>query len=286
MLTEKDYLITIREDLHNTRQYRISQEISYTLEDFQYHNEIETDLSLTLVSKTETGHVFEIGMLKQWQLKTDGLDRWDKDMAPLRKNLQIETDLSGTMRQVLNIEEVKDLWQELRPAVAEKYAGDEESKTVINASVALLYAPGELEKVLQSSYLYHAVLPGLYHQKFDRQNDFTLKGSRVVPNAIGTASLPFNTQIKLQQYDPFTEECQLKISGQIDQDALDKDNISALLRGLTDIYNLKTEVQGFHMEDYSFDRFHWIKESAQLTQYAIEGSLMFRNLCTLKLLNN
>lgn len=286
MLTDMDYLITLREDLLHSRQYRIHQDIRYTLEDFEYHNGIETDVSLSLIRKTETGNVFAVKLLKQWQLKTDGLDRWDLDMARLRKNLVIETDLPGTIRQVVNIEEVKELWQELRPAIAKKYAGDEESRAVINASLALLHAPGELEKVLRSSYLYHALLPGLYQQKFNRENNFTLKGHRVIPNAIGTTSLPFNTEITLQHYDTITEECRVKIRGEIDQDTLEKDNISDMLRGLTDIYNLRTQLEGFHLEDYSFDRSHWITESAQLTQYAIEGTLMFRHLCTLKLLDN
>lgn len=285
MLTEKEYLIMISEGLPNTRQYRVNQEISYTLEDFNYHNEIETDVSITFVSKTLTGYVFDVKLLRQWQLKTDGLDRWDLDMAQLRKNLILETDLEVKIKQVQNIDEVKELWQDLKPTIAQKYADDEESKAVINSSVALMHTPGELEKVLQHSYLYHALLPGLYDQKFERDEEFTIKGSRIIPNAIGTTSLPFTTQIKLHDYDSISGECHVKIEGEIDQNLLDKETISRLLRDLTDIYNLKTTVEGFHLEDYTFDRFHWVTASAQLTQYAIEGTLMYRNLCTVKLLN-
>ena len=286
MLTEKEYLIKIREGLPNTRQYRINQEISYTLEDFNYHNEIETDVSVTFVRNTLTGYVFGVKLLRQWQLKTEGLDRWDLDMAQLRKNLILETDLEGKIQQVQNIEDIKELWQDLRPTIAQKYADDEESKAVINSSIALLHSPGELEKVLQHSYLYHALLPGLYDQKFERGQEFTFKGARIIPNAIGTTSLPFITQTKLQDYDSITGACHVKIEGEIDQDLLDKDTITKLLRDLTDIYNLKTTVEGFHLEDYSFDRFHWVTASGQLTQYAIEGTLMYRNLCTVKLLND
>ncbi|HEY0175518.1 MAG TPA: hypothetical protein VGC08_04005 [Pedobacter sp.] len=282
MLQENEYTIALKEDLANTRQYRVNQDISYSLEDFEYHNEIEADVSVTLEKRAVEGYVFTIKLLRQWQLKTDGLDRWDLDMAQLRKNLVVETDVSGQIQQVLNIEEIKALWQNLKPAISSKYGHDEESKTVINSGVELLHTPGELERVLQTSYLYHGLLPGLYHQPFNRDNDFSVKGSRVIPNSIGTAALTFNTVAKLHDYDSFTGACRVKIDGELDQESLDKEKITALLRGLTDIYNLNTHVEGFHLEDYSFDRHHWITESAQLTQYAIEGTLMYRNLCTVK----
>jgi hypothetical protein len=282
MLQENEYTIALKEDLVNSRRYRINQDISYSLEDFEYHNEIETDVSVTLEKKTVEGYVFTIKLLRQWQLKTDGLDRWDLDMAQLRKNLVIETDISGQILHVLNIEEIKALWQDLKPAISSKYGKDEEDKTVINTSVALLHTPGELERVLQTSYLYHGLLPGLYHQQFSRDDDFSIFGSRIIPNSIGTAALTFKTVTKLHEYDHITGVCRVKIDGELDQESLDKESIATLLRGLTDIYNLNTHVDGFHLEDYSFDRYHWITESAQLTQYAVEGTLMYRNLCTVK----
>jgi hypothetical protein len=282
MLQENEYVIAIKEDLVNTRQYRINQELSYSLEDFTYHNEIETDVSVTLEQKAEGGLIFTVKLLRQWQLKTDGLDRWDLDMAQLRKNLLIETDLSGKVKQVLNIDAVRALWQDLKPGLSAKYGDDEEGKAVINAGIALLYEHGELERVLQTSYLYHGLLPGLYHQEFKRDHDFTIHGSRTIPNAIGTAALTFDTVTKLHEYDHITGVCRVKTEGEVDQKSLDKEGIAKLLRGLTDIYNLNTHVEGFHLEDYSFDRHHWITESAQLTQYAIEGTLMYRNLCTVK----
>lgn len=282
MLQENEYTIALKEDLVNSRRYRINQDISYSLEDFDYHNEIETDVSVTLEKKTVEGYVFTIKLLRQWQLKTDGLDRWDLDMARLRKNLVVEADVTGQILQVLNIEEIKALWQNLKPAISSKYGSDEEGKTVINSGVALLHTPGELERVLQTSYLYHGLLPGLYHHPFSQNTDFSIFGSRIIPNSIGTAALTFNTVAKLHDYDPLTGVCRVKIDGELDQESLDKEKITALLRGLTDIYNLNTHVEGFHLEDYSFDRHHWITESAQLTQYAIEGTLIYRNLCTVK----
>lgn len=282
MLQENEYIIALKEDLVNNRQYRINQDISYSLEDFEYHNEIETDVSVTLEKRAVEGYVFTIKLLRQWQLKTDGLDRWDLDMAQLRKNLVVETDVSGRILHVLNIEAVKALWQDLKPSISKKYGSDEDGKTVINSGVALLHTPGELERVLQTSYLYHGLLPGLYHHSFSRDNDFSILGSRIIPNSIGTAALTFNTVAKLHDYDSLTGACRVKNDGELDQESLDKEGIATLLRGLTDIYNLNTRVEGFHLEDYSFDRHHWITESAQLTQYAVEGTLMYRNLCTVK----
>ncbi|QNK64797.1 hypothetical protein H7F33_10095 [Pedobacter sp. PAMC26386] len=285
ILQEKEYQLDICTGLQNSRKYRITQDITYTLDTFHYHNEIETDVLLTLEKTAEKGFVFTVKLLRQWQLKTDGSDRWDLELATLRKNIVVETDATGKIIRVLNMDKIRELWQQIKPGLAEKYKNDEESKTVINTSVNLLYTKGELEKVLQSSYLYHALLPGLYHEIFDQSHEYSTKGCREIPNAVGEFALPFRTEKKLKAYDKFTRQCSINIAGEIDQKGLDKDGIAELLQRLTGIYNLNTHIEGFHLEDYSFDGDHWITESAQLTQYGIEGTLMYRNLCTALPLN-
>jgi hypothetical protein len=285
MLSEQEYIIDIDSSSSTTRHYRINQDISYTLESFNYHNEIETDVLMTLEQKSDQGNIFSVKLLRQYQLKTDGLDRWNMDMLPLRKNILIETNSSGKIKEVLNLAAIKAQWMEIMPAMAKKYANDADSKTVINEAVALLYTPGAIENVLQASYLYYGLLPGLYQQGFTKENNYAFNSKRIIANAIGANSIPFKTVARLNAYNNITNECQVKVEGEIDGDLLDKDSIAELMRNLTDVYNLNTHLIGFHMEDYLFDSQHWITESAQLTQYAMEGILMYRNLCTIKPLN-
>lgn len=286
MLIEKEYIVDVKLDKPLTRSYRISQETTYTLESFTYHNQIETDLLMTLDRKTESGHVFTIQLLRQWQLKKDGTEPLDLDMAQLRKKLIIETDRNGSILHVLNLSDIKKLWIEIKPSIAEKYDKDLQSKAIINSSIAFLYTDGELERILRTSYLYHGLLPGLYAENFKKESDYAIDGYRNITNAIGAIALPFKTVAKLADYDAQTGNCTIKIEGEIDQENLDKDGVAKLLRKMTDVYNLNTRLDGFHLESYIFDQDHLISESSQLTQYAIEGTLMYRTVCTILPLNN
>ena len=285
MLLENNYVLDVKLQGTLTRSYRVVQETTYTLASFTYHNQIETDLLVTVDQKTASGNICTIQLLRQWQLKKDGTAPIDLDMALLRKKMVIETDSSGSISRVLNLAEIRNLWLELRPSIAKKYENDVQGKAIINKAIEFLYAEGELERILKTSYLYHGLLPGLYSDAFKRENNYRVTGERNIANTIGQIAIPFKTIATLDDYDNITGACTIKIDAEIDQQKLDKDGVAKLLRRMTDVYNLNTQIDGFHLESYSFDNNHWIAESSQLTQFAIEGTLMYRTVCTIVPLN-
>ena len=285
MLLENNYLLDVNLQWPLTRSYRVVQETTYTLESFTYHNQIETDLLVTVDQNTASGNIFTIQLLRQWQLKKDGTAPIDLDMAGLRKKLVIQTDSTGSISRVLNLEEIRKLWLELRPSIAKKYENDVQAKAIINKAIEFLYAEGELERILKTSYLYHGLLPGLYGDVFKKENNYRVIGERNIANAIGQIAIPFKTVATLDDFNNETGACTIKIDAEIDQEKLDKDGVAKLLRRMTDVYNLNTHIDGFHLESYNFDNHHLITESSQLTQFAIEGTLMYRTVCTILPLN-
>ena len=151
MLYKDNYPINFGLKEGTSKVYQIEQQISYTVEDYQYHNEIKSEVRVTVEQKNALNYVFSIQLLKQWQLKNDGVDAVDMSMAELRKKLLIETDLQGKIQQVINLSEIKDHWLEIRPAIARKYANQEQLKEMINDAVLLLYTDGGLNSAIQSS---------------------------------------------------------------------------------------------------------------------------------------
>ncbi|NTE03129.1 hypothetical protein G6M26_41515 [Agrobacterium tumefaciens] len=269
-----------------SKAYQIEQQISYTVESYQYHNEIKTEVKVTVVQKNAASLVFSIQLLNQWQLKNDGVDAVDLSMAELRKKLLIETDLQGKIQQVINLPEIKDHWLEIRPAIAQKYAALQQEKEMINDAILLLYTDGGLNSAIQSSYLYHAILPGLLKQNFSKESDYTFNSHREIPNALGQTALPFKTRVLLTDYDELEHSCLIKIEGEIDREHFDQDSVTDMFSELLEVYNLNAHVAGFHLESYEYSSDGMPLQSSQLTQYAIEGVLMYHNSCILTLLNH
>lgn len=286
MLHKETYPINFGLKEGSAKVYRIEQQISYTVEDYQYHNEIKTDVRLVVEKRTDINYIFSVQMLKEWQLKNDGTDAVDLSLAKLRKHLCIQTDLNGNMLQVTNLSEVKAEWLKTRPEITKKYADNEQHKELINAAILLLYTDGGLSGAIQSSYLYRAILPGLLAQNFNKNSNYTLNSNRQIPNAIGETSIPFKTKISLADYNEEQNTCTIKIDGEIDRDNFDQDGVTEMFRQLLDVYNLNAHVEGFHLESYEYNGDSLPIMSAQLTQYAIEGVLMYRNSCTLTPLND
>ncbi|MFD2287257.1 hypothetical protein GJU39_13640 [Pedobacter petrophilus] len=286
MLYKDNYPINFGLTEGASRLYQIEQQISYTVEGYQYHNEIKTEVRIKVEQKTALNDVFSIQLLKQWQLKNDGADAVDLSMAELRKKLLIETDLQGKIKQVTNLPEIKDHWLEIRPAIAKKYAGDESAKELINDAIVLLYTDGGLNSAIQSSYLYHAILPGLLEQNFSKEGGYTFNSHREIPNALGQTALPFKIKVSLADYDEVQNSCLIKIDGEIDRDNFDQDSVTEMFSELLDEYNLNAHVDGFHLESHEYGSDGMPLQSSQLTQYAIEGVLMYRNSCILTLLTH
>nr|WP_315419399.1 hypothetical protein [uncultured Pedobacter sp.] len=286
MLYKETYPINfgLKEGISAT--YRIEQQISYTVDNYEYYNEIKTDVQLALEKKTETNNLFSIQILKQLQLKNDGKDAVDLSMSRLRKKLIIETDIQGKMLQVTNLPQIKDEWLKIRPELAKKYADNAQSKELINEAILLLYSDDGLSRAIRSSYLYHALLPGLVEINFSKSNNYSFSGHREIPNAFGPTGLPFKTTVTLADYDEELNSCTIKIDGEIDRENFDKDSVTEMFSQLLDIYNLDGHVEGFHLESYTYDRNSLPVQSSQLTQYAIEGVLMYRSSCILTPLND
>ena len=286
MLNEDNYPINFGLTEGTSKAYQIEQQISYTVDDYQYHNEIKTEVRVTVEQKTPLNYVFSIQLLNQWQLKNDGVDAVDMSMAELRKKLLIETDLQGKIQQVVNLSEIKDHWLEIRPAIARKYANHGQLKEMINDAVLLLYTDGGLNRAIQSSYLYQAILPGLLEQNFSKERQYAFNGHREIPNAIGQTALPFKTKVSLADCDEVQHSCTIKIEGEIDRDNFDQDSVTEMFSELLEVYNLNAHVEGFHLESYEYGSDGMPLQSSQLTQYAIESVLMYRNSCILIPLNN
>jgi len=266
--------------------YQVEQQISYRVDDYQYDNEIITVIKVTVDKSTATSNQFSVQMLKQWQLKNDGSDAADLSMAQLRKNLLVETDKEGNFSDVANLPEIKNEWLKMRPEIAKKYADNEQHKELINEAIVLLYTDGGLNSALQSSYLYHAIFPGLLQQTFSRDTNYTIDHYREIRNAIGATAIPFKTKVSLTDYNEEQNFCTIKIDGEIDRESFDQDAVSELFRELLDIYNLDAFVEGFHLESFEFGNEGLPVQSSQLTQYAIEGVLTYRHSCILTPLNN
>ncbi|MGO4877165.1 hypothetical protein ACEN2P_11235 [Pedobacter psychrotolerans] len=286
MLYEDNYPINFGLTEGTSKAYQIEQQISYTVDDYQYHNEIKTEVRVTAMQKKAASLIFSIQLLKQWQLKNDGTDAVDLSMAELRKELLIETNRQGKIQQVINLPEIKDHWLEIRPAVAQKYSGNEALKELINDAVLLLYTDGGLNVAIQSSYLYQAILPGLLEQNFNKARHYTFNSHREIPNAIGQTAIPFKTMVKLADYDEIQHTSLIKIEGEIDHEHFDQDSVTEMFSELLDVYNLNAHVDGFHLESHEYGRDGMPLQSSQLTQYAIEGVLMYRNSCILTPLNH
>lgn len=286
MLYKETYPVNVGLKEGTSANYRIEQQISYTVDDYEYHNEITTDVQLLVEKKAGESNLFSVQILKQWQLKNDGTDAVDLSMARLRQKTVIETDVQGKMLQVTNLPQIKDEWLKIRPELAKKYADDEQNKELVNNAVLLLYRDDGLSGAIRSSYLYHALLPGLLGQNFDKGENYSYSGLREIPNAFGPIALPFKTAVTLTEYDEEQNSCVIKIDGEIDRENFDQDGVTELFSQLLDIYNLNGHVEGFHLESYEFDRNSLPVQSSQLTQYAIEGVLMYRSSCILTPLNN
>jgi len=286
MLYKDNYPINFGLKEGASKVYQIEQQMSYTVEDYQYHNEIKTAVEVTVARKTALSYVFSIQLLNQWQLKNDGADAVDLSLAELRKKLLIETNLQGKIQQVINLPEIKDHWLEIRPAIAKKYADQEQLKEMINDAVLLLYTDGRLNSAIQSSYLYYAILPGLLEQNFNKNDNYIFNGNRLIPHAIGKTAIPFKTKVSLTDYNEEQRSCTIKIAGEIDRENFDQDGVTEMFSELLDVYNLDAYVEGFHLENYTYGNDGMPMQSSQLTQYAIEGVLMYRNLCILTPLND
>ena len=268
-----------------SKVYQVEQQITYTVEDYHYHNEIKSEVKVTVEQKTALNYVFSIQLIKQWQLKNDGVDAVDLSMAELRKKLLIETDLQGKIQQVINLSEIKDHWLETRPSIARKYANQEQLKEMINDAILLLYTDGGLNSAIQSSYLYHAILPGLLEQNFNKDSQYAFNSYREIPHAIGQTALPFKTKVSLADCDEILHSSMIKIEGEIDRENFDQDSVTEIFSELLEVYNLNAHVEGFHLESYEYGSDGMPLQSSQLTQYAIDGVLMYRNSCVLTPLN-
>ncbi|KQM77868.1 hypothetical protein ASE74_15830 [Pedobacter sp. Leaf216] len=286
MLHKETYPINFGLKAGTSATYQIEQQISYTVDGYGYHNEIKTEVQLSVEKKSDTNNLFSIRILKQWQLKNNGTDEVDLSMAQLRKELKIETDIQGNIQQVTNLAQIKEEWLKIRPGLAKKYANDAKNKELINGAVLTLYTDDGLKKAVRSSYLYHALLPGLLRQRFSKSNNYSVGGYREIRNAFGNTSLPFKTTVTLADYNGELDSCTIKIDGEIDRENFDQNSVTEMFSHLLDIYNLDGRVDGFHLESYEYDKNSLPVQSSQLTQYAIEGVLMYRSSCILTPLNN
>ena len=259
-------------DVIRVEDYLISVDTYTLLGLMEYKNKAEWIIRLSLLNKTSDGYLFKKNVLKFAQTNNRGYNAWDEDMVWLKSELIFRTDINGRLLHIENWEDVLLKWQKLKPVLFKKHRHLAQIDVIIDSIDHVFASESRFKELTFGAMDNNLLFPGIYGS-FKNEQDIQLQ-NKVLPAFIGTLGLPLQLNVELKSYDHYTDACKIIKTGRIDHEKYPGHEVAALLRAMTDQFNLSAEnIQFAHVENYEFDEKHWLKAAGQVTRYEFPGIL-------------
>lgn len=246
-----------------------------------YENTAQTVVEKTMLSTGATGQVFRLTIRDFSQTNTGGLNRLDEEMVKLKQELMVETDAHGRLARILNKDQLKERFRELRPALLRNYRDAPFiTPTIINNLALVLEGDGYLEDVLNSSPEYCLLFPGLYGRAYTATPEPL--GTRLIPRILANVDLPLRRTAVRPALVPADVAYGVYVTGQLEEEAFRASDLQQAIRTITDQFDLAATLRVRHQESYEFDASHELLYGAQFSDYGVPGVFSTQLVSTLK----
>lgn len=252
------------------RAYTFLREERYQFQGLRNENYVEAELKVTLLKvKEDNQPIFRIEMPIYKQSNSEGAYRWVGDLHELRERLICTLNTDGQLGEILNLEEIQEKWNEIKPKVAKNHQDEKYKAIFIKGIDDLLQNGQQLADTLRYAMPYQLLFPGIHTKNFKKNE--AVKGFREIPNFIATKSIPVITNESIKDLE--NGKYQIDVKGIIDEEKFEQDKVTAMIRILKNRPRVPTLVELNYIERYLLEEWPWSEQSMCMSLIQIPGTL-------------
>ena len=194
------------------------------------------------------------------------------DLNQVSNRLIIQTDVYGRLAHIENKADLLKTWHSIQADVVEKYQ-QYYPKAFFDAFGQNIQADGVFEKTLRSKGLHGVLLAGLYGYRYTPEAP--VQGTRILEQFINNIDLPLQTTTQVAE-SAKPGQLSLVLTGQLNQAALQEDDLRRLFRTMADNPLLKISLTAACQERYDLEAATgWLVAAEQHLQAEVPG--IYRN---------
>ena len=223
---------------------------------------------------------FAISLSDHRQTNHKGMFGWVADLAFVKKKIVFTLNEQGFLGELQNHAQIYAGWKSAYHRIMHKHQQEKHSKATGTGIDALMKDPAQLAAALRYAPPYVSLFMGINGKEYtDAQPS---AGYRLLPNFIGVKSLPVNTEEVLQPAGADSSTMDIEVTGKLDDEHIDQDKISSLVRLLRDHPRASAEVKLRYNESIKLDKDCWPVQSICMNLIVIPGFLFRQETTILK----
>ena len=257
------------EDIGKKRKFAFLREERYRFQGLANENYVEMDLEVGLISINNAIPTFRINIFDFKQSNAEGAYKWVGDVHEIRNELICTLNEKGQIGSILNIDEIRNKWEKIKPALLKRYKSEQYKDIFISGISEILEDPIRLADSLRFAQPYLMLFPGIHGKNLKK--DETLNGYRELPNFLAAKTIPIITDEKLTELPD--GKYQIDVSGKIDEHHFEQDKVTGMIRILKNRPRVPTQLELGYIERYRLEEWPWSEQSMCMSIAEIPGTL-------------
>ncbi|AIY14026.1 hypothetical protein [Cellulophaga baltica] len=246
-------------------------------------NFIAATIKKALVSKNETGYIYQIDTIERKQTNLEGIRAMEDDIFQLQNELIVQTDFSGLPIRIVNLTPIRDKWLAFRAKFKKKHKNQENISNIILEIDSLLNNNKLFTINFIESEIGTLFFPPIYGSLTNP--DDTIKQHKKFDDFFAQSPLPLNITTLLKERQPNDKMVLVKRFGELDTEKFDHYAVRKFFRKMADNIKLAIPVKVNYIESFDLNKFHAITHSGQILNVQIEALFTFEQIARVTPLN-
>lgn len=204
------------------------------------------------------------------QSNTNGMFGWVNDLQVIKENLQVSITKDGLLHEILNIEQVRSKWANIRNKTIKKHSSEKRSADFAKLITKLLEDEKRFTAALRYVTPYISLFSGF------SKNTGKEECYREIPNFMGVKTIPIKAKAAPLTTDSATTITEIIANGRIDEDNFNQAQVTDFVRTMRENLRARAEVQLRYTERYAFNG-HALPTQAMCMSMVVIPGFLYRN---------
>lgn len=265
--------ITLKQNNWQPKKYHLIREERNQWNGLRNENMVEALIGIEPFTSSDTNEIlFRIKMNNYKQTNTKGMYKWVGLLHTLRKNLIISVDDNGMLKQVKNMDVVREEWAKIKDRVYEEQKKESNySKVLIKGIQELINDTAYFSRNLKFSYPYLYLFPPIFNNPLFL--DKKKLGYRELPHLLNIKKVPITTEEYIKNYNSDSQHIEIEVEGKIDENNFEQDKLTELIKILKNRPRVPTLAKLNYLERYRFNDKHQLIQGMCMSLLTVPGSL-------------
>ncbi|HEX8325916.1 MAG TPA: hypothetical protein VF629_00130 [Hymenobacter sp.] len=254
-----------------SRTYQIQTDTSTKVRDRTVSNSIATTLRQTHYGRTRYGTdaVFT-ELLSFQQTDQSPLAVLLADLNPVNNQVLFEVSTYGDLLAIRNLEQIEAQWQGLRPHIKHKYGRTAEGRAFIEGFEQRLSSDALLSSFRHKG-AYGILFPGQFNPAGPAGAIRRGYSERLMSGFFGSVDLPLKMHTQVMPDSGAPGQCQLRVTGEIDEVRFDAAGFQLLVKQAMDMINYRVVHHLDCQEEYDLDEAGWLTAARQELTFTVDN---------------